>query len=69
MQISLPLRSGYLDTKYAQCAETKDELKKSYRVFELWGTKRADMGAQTFAGKIGFELTIIFHTNDFLLCD
>ena len=34
------LRSGYLDIRYAQCAETKDQLKKnhirSYRVFELW---------------------------------
>ena len=33
------LRSGHLDIKDAQCAETKDVLKKSYCVFELWRPK------------------------------
>ena len=27
-----PLRSGHLDIKHAQCAETKDVLKKSYHI-------------------------------------
>ena len=35
------LRIFYLDIKDAQCAETKNVLKKSYRVFELWASKRS----------------------------
>ena len=34
------LKSGHLDIKDAQCAETKDVLKKSYRDFELWAFKK-----------------------------
>ena len=36
-----PLRSSHLDIKDEQCAETKNMLKKSYRVFELWASKRS----------------------------
>ena len=70
------LRSGHLDIKDAQCAETKDVLKISHRVFELWASKRGVMGAQKinfslkvakFSGKMEINLTVIFCLNDFFV--
>ena len=46
MQTPSPLRSGHIDIKDAQCAETKYVLKKSYRVFDLWACKSGVMGTQ-----------------------
>ena len=56
MQTPPPLRSGHLDLK--------DMLKKSYRAFELWASKRINIKSSSkvtkFAGKIGIGLTLIF---------
>ena len=70
-------RSGHLDIKDAQCAETKNVLQKSYHIISCF----PDMGAQKrhfrcpkikfsskvakFARKIEIDLTIIFRINDF----
>ena len=40
--------TDHLDMKDMQCAETKDVLKISYHVFELWASKRVVMGTQKF---------------------
>ena len=48
LTIRRPLRSGHLDIKDAQCAETKDVLKKLYRAFDTWASRMGVMGAQKF---------------------
>ena len=75
----LPLRSGHLHIKDAQCAETKDVLKNPitlYRIFELLASKRSkkirdkiifSSKVAKFAGKIEIDLTLFFlHTRLFL---
>ena len=72
-----PLRSGYLDLKDAQYAETKDVQKKiiSYIAFLSYGRpKRSKKCAifskvTIFAGKIQIDLKMIFYTNIFFLRD
>ena len=49
-----PLRSGHLDIRDAQCAETKDRLKILHhfiRVWALWASKRGVLSTQKFKFK------------------
>ena len=72
-----PLRSGHLNVKDAQCAETKDVLKKSYHImssFQVMGVQKGRFGRPKvkfslklakFTGKIGIDQKIIFCIDDF----
>ena len=72
-----PLRSGHLDIKHAQCAETKDVLKISYHTISRVGAVGVRKGCfghpkirfsskdAKFAEKIGIDLTLISYINDF----
>ena len=77
MQTSPPLRSGHLDIKDAQCAKTKEVLKKPYHIisrFRVMSVKKERYDrpkikfssiVAKFAGKIGIDLTLIFRINVF----
>ena len=61
---SLLLRSGHLDIKDTQCAETKDVLKKSYNItsrFRVMGVQKIQKDAQ----KIKFSPKVIYYINSF----
>ena len=72
-----PLRSGYLDIKDAQCAETKDVLKISFHIIsrlgvmgvqkERFGRLKIQFSSKVakFSEKKGIDLTLIFCINDF----
>ena len=45
MQTPLPLRSGHLDIKDAQCAENKDVCKISYHIISRWVAAGVQKGA------------------------
>ena len=72
---SLLLRSGHLDIKDTQCAETKDVLKKSYNItsrFQVMGVEKGRYERQflfsevaKFAETIWIDLIMIFCTNRF----
>ena len=67
-----PLRSGHLDIRDMQCAETKDGHKISYHIITRLGTMCVQEGCfehpeiqfsskvAKFAGNIGIDLTLNF---------
>ena len=72
-----PIRSGHLDIKYVQCAETKDVVKKSYHIISrirVMGVQKVQKGAQKikfsskvakFAGNIRIDMIMIFYIDSF----
>ena len=77
MEIPLPLRSGHLDIKDAQCAENKYGRKTSYHILSRLGAIGVQKGrfghpkiqfsskAAKFVGEIGNDIMLIFCTHDF----
>ena len=73
------LKSGHLDIKDEQYAESKDVLKISYHIqnqdvhipIKTFGRPKIMFSSKIskFAGNIGIDLTLIFCINDFYLCD
>ena len=62
------LRSGHLDIKDAQCAETKDVLKTLYHIISRLGAQKGRFGRPKIeflskvdesVGKIGIDLILI----------